>query len=144
MARVLVVDDTDILRKALEIAIRRMGHTVHSASDARTALALALEEPPDLALVDFRMPGMDGAELFEALRDALRERCPRVLFVTATPASEVAARLERIGPPDGYVKKPFHLDDLMRTVADALAAPARPPVAAPIAPWPGWGAAVVA
>jgi len=57
----------------------------------------------------------------DRLRDALRERCPRVLFVTATPASEVAARLERIGQPDGYVKKPFHLDDLVKIVGDALA-----------------------
>ena len=144
MARVLVVDDTDILRKALEIAVRRMGHTVHSASDARTALALALEEPPDLALIDFRMPGMDGAQLFEALRSSLRERCPRVLFVTATPASEVAERVERIGQPAGYVKKPFHLDDLMRTVAGALEASSPQPQAEASASWPARGAAVVA
>jgi DNA-binding response OmpR family regulator len=144
MARVLVVDDTDILRKALEIAVRRMGHTVLSASDARTALALALEEPPDLALVDFRMPGMDGAQLFEALRSSLRERCPRVLFVTATPASEVAERVERIGQPAGYVKKPFHLDDLMRTVAGALEASSPQPQAEASTSWPAWGAPVVA
>lgn len=145
MARVLVVDDTDILRKALEIAIRRMGHTVLSAADAPTAHALALEEPPDLALIDFRMPGMDGAELFEALRGSLRERCPRVLFVTATPACEVARRVERIGQPAGYVKKPFHLDDLMRTVALALEGSGGPqPQAEAAASWPAWGAPVVA
>jgi len=134
MARVLVVDDTDIVRKALEIAVRRMGHTAVSASDALAARALALADPPDLALLDFRMPGMDGAELFEALRAGLGERCPKVLFVTATPAAEVARRVERVGRPAGYVKKPFHLDDLMRTVEEALAAPRQEP----------WGGSVVA
>jgi two-component system OmpR family response regulator len=124
MARVLVVDDTDIVRKALEIAVRRMGHAVLSASDGRAALRLALEARPDLALVDFRMPGMDGGELFEELRRELGDRCPRVLFVTATPPAEVARRLERIGRPAGYVRKPFHLDDLVRTVAEALEVPA--------------------
>lgn len=121
MARVLIVDDTDIVRKALEKAVRRMGHSAESTSDAVEALAMALKDPPDLALVDYRMPGMDGAELFEELRAALGDRCPRVLFVSATPPDEVARKVERWGRPAGYVKKPFHLDDLVRMVGDALA-----------------------
>jgi CheY-like chemotaxis protein len=125
MAKVLVVDDTEIVRKALEKALRRMGHTAVPAADGQSARALALLDPPDLALLDFRMPGMDGVELFEALRRELGPRCPPVLFVTATPAAEVADRLARVGlRAAGYVKKPFHLDDLMRTVTEALAAPA--------------------
>jgi two-component system, OmpR family, response regulator len=123
MARVLVVDDTDIVRVALEVAVRRMGHEAVAAADGRTALDLALENPPDLAIIDMRMPGMDGAELFRELRARLERRCPRVLFVSATPPEEVAQRVEPIGRPAGYVKKPFHLDDLMRTIADALAPP---------------------
>jgi two-component system OmpR family response regulator len=121
LARVLIVDDTDIVRKALEKAVRRMGHSAESTSDAVEALAMALKNPPDLALVDYRMPGMDGAELFEELRAALGDRCPRVLFVSATPPDEVARKVERWGRPAGYVKKPFHLDDLVRIVGDALA-----------------------
>ncbi|WP_242340290.1 MULTISPECIES: response regulator [Anaeromyxobacter] len=121
MARVLIVDDTDIVRRALELAVRRMGHAAVSTSNAAEALALARLEPPDLALVDFRMPGMDGAELFLALREALGERCPKILFVSATPPDEVAREVERIGRPVGYVKKPFHLDDLVRVVGEALA-----------------------
>jgi two-component system, OmpR family, response regulator len=121
LARVLIVDDTDIVRRALELAVRRMGHAAVSTSNAAEALALARLEPPDLALVDFRMPGMDGAELFHALREALGERCPKILFVSATPPDEVAREVERIGRPVGYVKKPFHLDDLVRVVGEALA-----------------------
>ncbi len=120
MARVLIVDDTDIVRKALEKAVRRMGHSAVSASDAIEALALALRDPPDLALVDYRMPRMDGAELWEEMRASLGERCPKVLFISATPPDVVAKGVERVGRPAGYVKKPFHLDDLTRVVTDAL------------------------
>lgn len=119
MARVLIVDDTDIVRRALELAVRRMGHEAVSTSQADEALAMAQAAPPDLALLDYRMPGMTGAELFRAMRQQLRERCPKVLFVSATPPEEVA---REVGPAEGtgYVKKPFHLDDLQRVVGAAL------------------------
>ena len=121
MARVLIVDDTDIVRKALEKAVQRMGHTTVSTSDSVEALAMALKSPPDLALVDYRMPNMDGAELWQEMRAGLGDRCPRVLFVSATPPEVVKSGVARVGQPAGYVKKPFHLDDLVRSVSEALA-----------------------
>jgi two-component system, OmpR family, response regulator len=120
VARVLIVDDTDIVRRALELAVRRMGHATQSTSDAHEALEMASREPPDLALLDYRMPGMDGALLFQALRAKLGDRCPKVLFVSATPPDEVARHVEPVGRAAGYVKKPFHLDDLAKVVGEAL------------------------
>jgi CheY-like chemotaxis protein len=122
MARVLIVDDTDIVRKALELALKKMGHQAESTSDALLALELALAHPPDLALLDYRMPGMDGVALFAAMRAALGDRCPKVLFVSATPPDEVRAKTTALTRAVGYVKKPFHLDDLSRVVTEALAA----------------------
>ncbi len=122
MARVLIVDDTDIVRRALELALKKMGHEAESTSDALLALELARSRPPDLALLDFRMPGMDGATLYGEMRAALGDRCPKVLFVSATPPEEVRARVGPDAWPVGYVKKPFHLDDLSRVVKEALAA----------------------
>jgi len=121
VARVLIVDDTDIVRKALEKAVRKMGHSATSTSDSVEALAMAVRDPPDLALVDYRMPQMDGAALFEELRASLGERCPKILFISATPPDVVARSVERVGHPAGYVKKPFHLDDLVKIVGDVLA-----------------------
>ncbi|BDG04232.1 response regulator [Anaeromyxobacter oryzae] len=121
MARVLIVDDTDIVRRALEMALRRMGHATVSTSDPVEALAIARRQPHDLALVDYRMPRMDGATLFRELRASLGDACPAVLFVSASPADEVAPEVERIGPVAGYVKKPFHLDDLIRMVNQVIA-----------------------
>lgn len=120
MARVLIVDDTDIVRKALEKAVQRMGHFAVSTSDSVEALALAVRNPPDLALLDYRMPRMDGAALWQEMRATLGARCPKVLFISATPPDLVAKSVERLGQPAGYVKKPFHLEDLMRVVREAL------------------------
>ena len=137
MARVLVVDDTDIVRKALELALRKMGHDARSTSDATSALELARIHRPELALLDYRMPGMDGATLFGEMQRELGERCPKVLFVSATPPDEVRSHAEQGGErPVGYVKKPFHLDDLSRLVSEALQParashePALPPTSA--------------
>ncbi len=120
MARVLIVDDTDIVRKALEKAVAHMGHDAVSTSDSVEALEMAMRDPPDLALVDFRMPRLDGAMLYHELVACLGDRCPKVLFVSATPPEEVARVVEHFGRPAGYVKKPFHLDDLVRMVGQAL------------------------
>jgi two-component system, OmpR family, response regulator len=120
VAQVLIVDDTDIVRRALEMAVRRMGHDAVSTSDAWEALALAEREPPDLALLDFRMPTMSGAALFGKLQGLLGDRCPKVMFISATAPEEVAREVEKVGHAVGYVKKPFHLDDLQRMVGEAL------------------------
>ena len=120
MARILIVDDTEIVRKALERAVTKMGHSAVSTSDSVEALAMAVKDPPDLALLDFRMPRLGGAELFEEMRASLGDRCPKVLFVSATPSEEVKRSVERFGKPAGYVKKPFHLDDLVKLVREAL------------------------
>jgi two-component system, OmpR family, response regulator len=120
VAQVLIVDDTDIVRKAMELALRRMGHAAVSTCDAQEALALAEREPPDLAVLDYRMPKMNGATLFRRLRGSLGDRCPKVLFVSATSPEEVAREVEPIGHAAGYMKKPFALDDLTRMVDEAL------------------------
>jgi two-component system, OmpR family, response regulator len=120
VARVLIVDDTEIVRRALERALAKMGHQAVSTSDSVAALEMALTDPPDLVLLDYRMPRKDGAAIFEELRATLGGRCPKVVFVSATPTDEVRRSVERFGRPAGYVKKPFHLDDLARTVVEAL------------------------
>ena len=122
MARVLIVDDVEIVRKALQVGVQKLGHEAEGASDPNVALELARLHPPDLALVDYRMPGMDGVAFFDALKHQLGARCPKVLFVSATPPEEVREKLLPTGlVPCGFVRKPFHLDDLWKTVREALA-----------------------
>ena len=74
MSRVLIVDDVEIVRKALQVGIQKLGHEAEGASDPLVALELARLHPPDLALVDYRMPGMDGVAFFGALKSQLGDK----------------------------------------------------------------------
>jgi CheY-like chemotaxis protein len=122
MAQVLVVDDTEIVRAAVAQVVRRMGHTAMTAATGEDALEAVARSAPDLALLDLRMPGMDGAALYQALRSRLGARCPPVVIVSACPPDEVARRVGTVGLLAGIVKKPFALDELVRAIGEGLAA----------------------
>lgn len=120
MAHVLICDDTEIVRKALELAVKRMGHSAVSTADPSEALAMARRNPPDLAVLDYRMPGMDGAELFQEMASALGDRCPRLVMVSASPVEDVAREIAAVGLTAAHVRKPFHLDELARVLGEQL------------------------
>jgi CheY-like chemotaxis protein len=110
--RVLVVDDDDDVRRWLVEAVRSLGHEVLEAADGPAGIA-ALEGGPDLAILDYAMPGMTGAEL--AL--ALRARRPDLPIVLATGHADFAAL------PAGHrvLRKPFELGDLEAALAEVAA-----------------------
>src|SRR2546428_7369253 len=68
-ALILVVEDNPITRKMLRFALQSERHEVLEAGDGRTALELAANRPPDLALLDYVLPDMDGLRLAESLRN---------------------------------------------------------------------------
>jgi two-component system, OmpR family, response regulator len=123
MARILIVDDTEIVLKALDLAVRRMGHDVESTTSPINALAVARVSPPDLLLLDLCMPEMDGVALLEQIRAALGKQSPRVLFVSAVLPEDLNPSVMNLKHVAGYVKKPFLLEELSRAVAAALSSP---------------------
>ena len=122
MARVLIVDDTDIVRQALEGGPAAWATSPCPTSDAIEALAIALREPARPGA-----PRLPDAE--HGRRGALRRRCASRSAIAARRCSSSRrprptrwrSEVERVGQPAGFVRKPFHLDDLARVVADALA-----------------------
>ena len=65
----LVVDDEELYRRALERILQRVGHAVISARDASEALAIVAAQPIDLVLADIRMPGLSGLELVRQIHE---------------------------------------------------------------------------
>ena len=116
--RLLVVDDENVVRDSLSSWFEEDGHTVQSAPDAREALRLLKESPWDAALVDIKMPGMDGLELLRRVREA--SPSTRVIIMTAFASVDTAVQALKDGAYD-YVTKPFdpeQLTHLIRNIAE--------------------------
>ena len=106
---VLVAEDEAQARRALCALLEEEGYRVLSAADGHEAARFLEREPVDAALVDIRMPGLDGLSLLEQLRD--RRDAPPVLIMTAYGSSEIAIRAMALGAFD-YLTKPIHFEEL--------------------------------
>jgi DNA-binding NtrC family response regulator len=116
MASVLVVDDDAAIRESAVLALRKVGHRVHAASDAESALQLLREHRLDVVVSDIYMPGESGLTLLKAIGE--RAEPPRVILMTARGTIETTALANRGGAFD-YLAKPFDLSELIDRVAAA-------------------------
>lgn len=119
---VLVVDDDDGLRHLLCTVLQDAGYVVRTAHDGWQALAL-LRAAPDIrvALVDYRMPGLDGQQMLETIWDDPVLGVRRAFVMLSAEAAFPTAftdKLARAGIP--IVSKPFDLDDLLGAVEYAV------------------------
>lgn len=120
-SRVLHVDDDEDIRFLIELALDPAPDlVVCSYASAEAALAGASAEPPDVALIDVMMPGMDGLTLASAFRASDRLREVPIVFVTAKAYPEEVDALRAAGAADVLVK-PFDLGTLERTIRGLLA-----------------------
>jgi DNA-binding response OmpR family regulator len=117
-ARVLIVEDEKILAEAACLYLGRHGYPARMTHSGEDALALLEDTSPDVAVLDVKLPGIDG---FEVLR-RLRDRSPETQVVMMTAYSSDAARAEaaRHGVFH-YLSKPVDLDELRAVVGRALA-----------------------
>lgn len=119
VARVLVVDDEFSVRDSLTHWFRKDGHEVETAENASEALKLLQQAHFDVALVDIKMPGMDGIELQRRMHDI--DARLAVVMITAFASVETAIRALKQGAFD-YVTKPIDPDELSHLVARAIEA----------------------
>jgi two-component system, cell cycle response regulator len=118
-ARILVAEDSALLRRMLGDVLRAQGWTVLEASDGQAALTTAREEQPNVLLLAREMQGLDGMEVLDALLRDDRTKMMPVVFVTGhTDAQELADGLER-GAHD-YVRKPVDPIELVARIRTAL------------------------
>lgn len=116
--RILIADDEAMIRMGLRTMLREMGYTVVGAApDGLTALRLARETSPDLAILDIKMPGMDGLDVAQAIA----ERCPLpVLMLTAYSERDLVARAAATESVHGYLVKPLHEANLAPAIELAV------------------------
>ncbi len=121
---VLVVDDQADLAEGTAALLRAEGYAVEVASSGEEALEEIGRIRPDLVLLDYEMPGMDGLKVLEELRARPATRQVPVLL-----ASAAALPFEEFARADGFLVKPFDREDLRRFVAGLLerGSPSEPP-----------------
>ena len=117
MSRILVIDDEPALGENIQRMLRSTGVTVTVYVDPAKGLAECLVNPPDLVLLDIRMPGMSGEEVFAQLHEA-HPGLP-IVFLTAFGSVEGAVLAIRNGAFD-YLQKPFKREELQLVVNRAL------------------------
>lgn len=112
--RILLVEDHAPLREQVAALLTRAGHIVDEAADGRLGLMMALENPPDVLLLDIGLPGLDGMRLCEALRAQSAVHVP-ILMLTARDALPDKLRGFSAGADD-YLVKPFASEELLARV----------------------------
>ena len=116
--RILIAEDETIIRLDLRDLLERSGHVVVAeARDGEEAVALAREHEPELAIMDVKMPHLDG---IEAARRILEERPIPIVMLTAYGQEELVSRAVEAGV-FGYLVKPFREQDLVPAIATARA-----------------------
>ena len=120
MTRILIVEDEPDVLLLLENRVRGAGHEVVSASDGERGLELALAEQPDLVVLDWMMPKLDGIEVLERLRSDDTGRALKVLMLTARSQQNDVDRAFAAGADD-YIVKPFSSRELIERIAALLA-----------------------
>ena len=115
--RVLVVEDDPSTRELLSVALEKRGFEVLTAADGESGLLKAGEELPGLILLDLRLPGMDGFEVLQALKQDPPTAAIPVIVLTGSEGLKAGARARvlSLGAAD-FVSKPFDIDMLVEEI----------------------------
>jgi DNA-binding response OmpR family regulator len=113
VASILVVEDDPIIRQTVEYTLKRAGFLVRSVATGTEALPAAEDFRPDLILLDLMLPGMDGYQIAEKLRETDKETA--VIMVTALDTERDKVRGLDAGADD-YLTKPFSMEELLARI----------------------------
>jgi two-component system, chemotaxis family, chemotaxis protein CheY len=119
---VLIVDDSSVMRKIVERAVRQSGLTlkkVLEAENGEIALKLLQTESPDLVFSDINMPTMDGIEFLRHLREAGTASSVPILMITTEGGEAKVMEAISLGAR-GYIRKPFTPADVRQQISEAL------------------------
>jgi DNA-binding NtrC family response regulator len=116
-ARILIVDDDENIRKVLVTILEDEGYAVESADTAQKGKEKSEQSFYNLALIDVRLPDMEGVELLPKLRETKPKM--RKIIITGYPTLQNAVAAVNRGA-DAYVMKPFDVEKLLQTIREQL------------------------
>lgn len=119
MAKILIIDDEEPLAAVVATCLREAGHDVSVCLDSTSAEAAVLSQRPDLAIIDYQMPGKTGVQLLADLRAREETRRLPVLFLSGTEAVRFAGQV----PPEPrarFLRKPVQKSEVLLLVDEML------------------------
>jgi len=116
--RILIVEDEETQRTLLAGLLRKEGYTVEEAGNGSTAMELLRAITIDLALLDFKLPDMDGLSILKGLKEINPE--VEVIILSGHASMDAAMEINRLGGYD-YLMKPCELEQLLAKVEGATA-----------------------
>ena len=114
--KILVVDDEPDILTFLAAVLEDQGATVIQAADGEQALALTIQEKPDLVTLDLSMPGKNGGYVFEEIRNNPEIASTKVCIITGKPELRRLIYERPVAPPDGYLDKPVNEETLLKNI----------------------------
>jgi len=114
--KILVVDDEPDILTFLAAVLEDQGATVIQAADGEQALALTIQEKPDLVTLDLSMPGKNGGYVFEEIRNNPEIASTKVCIITGKPELRRLIYERPVAPPDGYLDKPVNEETLLTSI----------------------------
>lgn len=127
--KILTVDDSKTVRRILAGLFLPLGCVICEAADGEQGLAVAALEKPDLIILDYNMPVMDGLTMLKRLREDAAMRHTPVILLTAEAGAKNIAAAARLGARD-YIVKPFQDEVLLAKVARIITLGPRSPIQA--------------
>jgi DNA-binding NtrC family response regulator len=115
--KILVIEDDPKMRKAITAIMKKQGYEVTAAPDGETGLKRAEQTRYDLAIVDLKLPGIDGLEVLRNLKS--KDRTISVIMITAYATIDSAVEAMREGAED-YIPKPFNLEEIRIVVEKVM------------------------
>ena len=115
--RILIVDDDESARKALTLIFSEKGYELETAGTGRQAIEKARERFFNIALLDIKLPDMEGVELIAPLKEVHPDMV--MIMITAYASLETAVRALNAGA-SAYITKPLNMDEVLATVREAL------------------------
>ena len=116
-ARILVVDDDESIRKALTAVLEEEGYIVDTAQNGREAVEKCNASYYNLALIDIRLPDMEGTRLL----NAMRQDTPPIVKIIVTGYPSLSNAVEAVNKgADAYLLKPLAMGDVLRTIREHL------------------------
>jgi DNA-binding response OmpR family regulator len=122
MARVLVVDDDELLVELVTFTLESHGHEVMTAEDGVEGIELAAREAPDVVVLDGTMPGADGLDVLRRIRRMAGNRLPVIMLSARKQERDIVGGLAE--GADDYLIKPFMPEELAVRIGKVLHVPA--------------------